>query len=206
MRLIHHDEPISARLRCGSEDAEERNKSGESQNPFHAALDGRGGGMLPPCCNSELKSSLSRSRLRGMISRSGFGWAASCVTILLMFNFVARADDRTNAAPKTVKHADAKTAAKLVEAGKVTVLDVRTHGEFTAGHIAGATNVDFLAGDFAEKATKLDRQKTYLVHCGSGRRSTNCLPQLQRLGFTNLVHLDGGLKGWEAAGNPIEKK
>ena len=118
----------------------------------------------------------------------------------------AAASDSTNPASATVKHVDAKAAAPLVASNAVVVLDVRTSGEFTGGHIAGAINIDFLAGDFAEKAAKLDRSKTYLVHCASGGRSTRCLPQLGKLGFTNLVHLDGGFKAWQSAGNPVDRK
>ena len=118
----------------------------------------------------------------------------------------ARADEKEKSPPNPVQHADARQAAQLVTKTNVVVLDIRTPGEFASGHIAGATNLDFLAGDFSEKLGKLDREKTYLVHCGTGRRSTNCLPQLARLGFTNVVHLDGGLKAWQAAGKPVEKK
>lgn len=97
-------------------------------------------------------------------------------------------------------------AAAIVATNSVTVLDVRTPKEFAGGHIAGAKNLDVLAGDFTEKVAKLERHKTYLVHCATGKRSTNCLPQLQRLGFTNLIHLDGGFRAWQAAGNPVAKK
>jgi phage shock protein E len=105
-----------------------------------------------------------------------------------------------------VKHTDAKQAAKLVATNAVIVLDIRTPDEFADGHIAGATNIDFMAGDFAERLGRLDRQKSYLLHCGSGRRSTNSLPQFSKLGFTNLIHLDGGFSAWQAAGNPVTKK
>lgn len=118
----------------------------------------------------------------------------------------AVAGEATNHPPVRVQHIAPKAAAPLVATNGVVVLDVRTPKEFADGHIAGATNIDFLAGDFAEKVAKLERGKTYLVHCASGRRSTNCLPQLQRLGFTNLIHLDGGIKAWQAAGNPAAKE
>ena len=118
----------------------------------------------------------------------------------------ARADEKEKASPATVTHADAKEAAKLVRKNKVVVLDVRTPGEFAAGHIAGAINIDFQNGDFSERLGKLDRDKSYLVHCAVGGRSTKALPQLSKLGFKHVVHLDGGFKAWQAAGNPVEKK
>src|SRR5262245_34037208 len=84
---------------------------------------------------------------------------------LVFWPVQARADEKTNATPTKVTHDDAKEAAKLVAKKGVVVLDVRTPSEFAAGHIAGATNVDFQAGDFAERLAKLDRERTYLVHC-----------------------------------------
>lgn len=116
------------------------------------------------------------------------------------------AEEKTNAVATVVKNVDAKEAAKLVAAGNITVLDVRTAEEFAEGHIAGATNINFMAKDFATQASQLDRSKTYLLHCASGGRSKRCLPQLKQLGFKEIIHLDGGMSAWEDAGNPVAKK
>ncbi|MGC3959441.1 MAG: rhodanese-like domain-containing protein [Verrucomicrobiota bacterium] len=115
------------------------------------------------------------------------------------------AEEKTNAVTTVVKNVDAKEAAKLVAAGKVTVLDVRSMEEFAEGHIAGATNINFMAKDFAAQVSQLDRNKTYLLHCASGGRSKRCLPQLKQLGFKEIIHLDGGMGAWEDAGNPVAK-
>lgn len=121
--------------------------------------------------------------------------------------YTVQAENKTNAPTITVvTHVDAKTAAKLVAEGKLVVLDVRTAEEFAEGHIAGATNLNFMAKDFAAQVGKLDREKTYLLHCASGGRSTRCLPQLKQLGFKQIIHLDGGFSAWEDAGNPVAKK
>jgi rhodanese-related sulfurtransferase len=109
------------------------------------------------------------------------------------------------AADPAVKHVDAQQAAELLKQKKATVLDVRTANEFKDGHVAGAKHVDFLASDFKAKAGLLDKTKTYLVHCASGKRSTAALPVLRELGFTGLIHLDGGFFAWEDAKLPVEK-
>ena len=88
---------------------------------------------------------------------------------------------------------------------RVIVLDIRTPGEFKAGHIAGATNLNFNAADFARKLDHFDKEKSYLVHCASGRRSTTSLGIFKKLKFKSIIHLDGGIKAWEKAGNPVEK-
>ena len=103
-------------------------------------------------------------------------------------------------------HIDAVGAARLLASRKDTVpVDVRTPAEFSGGHIPGATNIDFIADSFASELAKLDRSKTYVVHCGAGGRSTQSLAVFSRLGFKNVIHLDGGLNGWIAAGQPVDK-
>ncbi len=85
------------------------------------------------------------------------------------------------------------------------VLDVRTPEEFAKGHIPGAKLIDFKATDFTAQIEKLDKSKRYLVHCAAGGRSAKAAEQMVKLGFPNVVNLDGGMKAWEAAGKPVEK-
>ncbi len=115
--------------------------------------------------------------------------------------------EKGSAASETkIDHVDAAGAAKLLAGDqKPVVLDVRTPAEHTAGHIAGAKQIDFSAADFATKVAELDKDQTYLVHCQSGRRSTGSLKVFKKLGFKHIVHLDGGFSGWEDAGQPVVK-
>lgn len=105
----------------------------------------------------------------------------------------------------SVTHVDPATAEKRIAESRVVVLDIRTPQEYAAGHLAGARNLDFNGADFAQKLAQLDRNQTYLVHCASGRRSTQSLETFQKLGFTSVLHLDGGIKAWTKAGKPIQK-
>ena len=119
---------------------------------------------------------------------------------------VSAADAKPAAEKKSVvKRVDAEEFDKLRSDKKNIVLDVRTEAEFKAGHIPGATNIDVNGPDFAEKVAKLDKSKTYLVHCAAGRRSANACGKLEAVGFTNLFDLAPGFKGWEKAGKPVEK-
>ena len=79
----------------------------------------------------------------------------------------------------------------------VTVLDIRTPAEFEQGHITGATLIDFKSSDFADNISKLDKDAAYVVHCASGGRSTKSLEIFKAQGFTNITHMDGGIKGWQ---------
>lgn len=102
-------------------------------------------------------------------------------------------------------HVDPAGAAALIASKPIVVVDVRTPAEYASGHIAGATNLDFRATDFATRVSGLDRQATYLVHCAAGGRSTSSLETFDRLGFTSVVHLDGGLNAWKKAGQATVK-
>ena len=105
-----------------------------------------------------------------------------------------------------VQNVTPEAAAKLLAERKdVVVIDLRTEAEFKTGHIAGAKNIDFRGADFAKQLDALDKGKTYLVHCGSGRRSTSSLEIFQSQKFTSILHLNDGFKAWEAAGKPVEK-
>lgn len=83
------------------------------------------------------------------------------------------------------------------------ILDVRTPSEYAGGHIEGAVNVcSTCETPFANALASLDTGNTYLVHCGSGHRSTIAIQVMQDVGFTNIYHLATGLNQWTADGYP----
>ena len=105
-----------------------------------------------------------------------------------------------------VTHVDAVGAQALLKTKpEAIVLDIRTPKEVAKGHIEGAVFADFYADDFAEQLTRLDKETHYVVHCGSGGRSTKALSTLEELGFTNITHMDGGIQGWNKANLPLTK-
>ncbi len=106
----------------------------------------------------------------------------------------------------SIEHVDAPTAARLIEQHSPAILDLRTPAEYAVAHLTGARLVDFNSPDFARELAKLDRDRTYLIHCASGRRSTAALDTFRELGFRHVIHLDGGLKAWQAAGLPVVKE
>ena len=94
---------------------------------------------------------------------------------------------------------------KLWQDKKNVVLDVRTKKEFENGHIPGAINLDVNAADFDHKVAELQKDKVYLVHCAAGVRSARACDKMSRLGFSHLIDLAPGFKGWEKAGKQVEK-
>ena len=90
---------------------------------------------------------------------------------------------------------DPAEALRLVAAGSVHVLDVRTPEEHRRlGHIPGAIllPVDLVVSGVAT----LPRDRPLLVHCEHGVRSVYACEVLERAGFDDLVHLTGGLATW----------
>jgi hydroxyacylglutathione hydrolase len=79
------------------------------------------------------------------------------------------------------------------------VLDVRKKSEYDSEHIIGAVNAPL---DFVnESMLKLDRDKTYYVHCAAGYRSMIFISILQARGFRNLVNVKGGYNALRESGH-----
>lgn len=114
--------------------------------------------------------------------------------------------DITQKAEFKVTHVDAvKSAAIMKSRPKLVVIDVRTPGEFAAQHIDGAINIDFKNANFATEIAKLDGSQDYLIHCRSGGRSGRSLTTFETAGFSHIIHMDGGMIGWNKANLPTVK-
>lgn len=98
-----------------------------------------------------------------------------------------------------ITHADGRKAVKLVAEKKVAVVDVRTPEEFSLAHIEGAKNINFNGADFEQELARLDKKQPVLVHCAAGGRSTKSLATFKKLGFEQVIHLDGGFTAYEEA-------
>jgi rhodanese-related sulfurtransferase len=85
------------------------------------------------------------------------------------------------------------------------ILDVRTPEEFDSGHIEGATNINYHNDTFVEDLNKLDKNKTYLVYCRTGRRSADTVGIMIRQGFKELYRFDGDIVKWKSEGLPVVK-
>jgi rhodanese-related sulfurtransferase len=86
------------------------------------------------------------------------------------------------------------------------ILDVRTPDEFKSGHIEGAINIDINADSFKNDIGRLDRGKTYLVYCRTGRRSAEAMDIMRNLGFAHLLGIEGDIVKWNAEKLPLVKE
>src|SRR5688572_14573761 len=88
---------------------------------------------------------------------------------------------------------EAFDALRKADTNSTVVLDVRTKDENKAGRIPGSVLIDFNADDFEQQVAKLDKSKTYLVHCAAGGRSARACKKMEKLGFAKLYNLEGGM-------------
>ena len=98
---------------------------------------------------------------------------------------------------------DVQTTATLAEREDVVILDVREQDEWDAGHIPGALFIPM--SEIQARLSEVPTDKTVIVQCRSGNRSSQVTDYLQQQGFTNIRNMAGGLNAWQAAGLPVEQ-
>lgn len=84
-----------------------------------------------------------------------------------------------------------------IQGEHVQLIDVRTAKEYEEGHINGAENIDFLKDDFLLEFEKFNKEKPIYIYCRSGNRSGKAAVQLSKMGFSNIVDLEGGYNAWK---------
>ena len=95
-------------------------------------------------------------------------------------------------------------ATHLINREDALVVDVRDPGEYGAGHILGAKNVPLSRLDDGELAKR--KERPVIVYCDGGERAGKAISVLKKQGFARVVNLSGGIKAWQQAGLPVEKK
>lgn len=98
---------------------------------------------------------------------------------------------------------DAQTANALRTRSDVLMLDVREKWEYAQGHIPGITLLPM--AEVPNRLSEIPRDKTVIVTCHSGNRSSQVAAYLRQQGFTNIHDMQGGIAAWEKAGLPVEQ-
>jgi rhodanese-related sulfurtransferase len=96
-----------------------------------------------------------------------------------------------------------KAMAEKGEAG--LLIDTREESEWAAGHAAGAIwlGKGIIERDIEAKVP--DHDQKMVLYCGGGYRSALAADALQKMGYTNVISLDGGWREWSNGGMPVEK-
>jgi rhodanese-related sulfurtransferase len=95
--------------------------------------------------------------------------------------------------------------ARLAAGETFVLVDVREDGEFAAGHAAGAVHIGKGVIERDIEAKVPDPATALVLYCGGGFRSALAADALQKMGYTNVVSMDGGWSAWVKAGTPTEK-
>lgn len=105
-----------------------------------------------------------------------------------------------------VQQVSSTEVAKMLKSGKkYIVIDVRTPGEFSSGHIKGSINIDISSREAEEKIKKLDPNASYIVHCRTQNRSQAAIKYMVENGFKSIYKMTDGIVGWSRNNLPLEK-
>jgi len=93
---------------------------------------------------------------------------------------------------------------RLERGDRFHFVDVREDSEFAVDHAVGARHIGrgVLERDIEQLIP--DKAADIVLYCGGGYRSALAADNLQRMGYTNVVSMDGGMRGWREAGYAIE--
>lgn len=94
--------------------------------------------------------------------------------------------------------------AKLDRHKPFHLIDVREDHEFGKDHIRGAQHLGKGILERDIETVVPDRQVEIVLYCGGGYRSVLAAYSLQRMGYTNVTSMDGGIRAWREAGYPLE--
>jgi rhodanese-related sulfurtransferase len=94
-----------------------------------------------------------------------------------------------------------EVAADLAKAGPPFLLDVRAPREWAARHIEGSRNLPL--NRLRDHLGDIPRDRSIIVHCAGGYRSSIAASLLQQQGITRLLEMTGGLAAWDAASLPV---
>lgn len=111
-----------------------------------------------------------------------------------------------NDAKSRVKETNLEGYRKMREAGTPHILvDAREDHEWSAGHVAGAVHMSrgIIERDIITQVP--DKNTTLVLYCGGGFRSALVADNLQKMGYTNAISLDGGWKALKESGLELEK-
>ncbi len=87
---------------------------------------------------------------------------------------------------------------------KFQLVDVREESEYASGHLPGAIHIGkgVIERDIEERIP--DHAADIVLYCGGGYRSALAADAVQKMGYTNVISMDGGWRGWKEAEYPIE--
>jgi rhodanese-related sulfurtransferase len=111
------------------------------------------------------------------------------------------ADAKTRVKECTI--ADVKT--RLDRGERFHFVDVREDSEFAVDRARGAQHIGRGVLERDVETLIPEKDAPIVLYCGGGFRSALAAENLQKMGYTNVISMDGGMRAWREAGYPVEK-
>jgi rhodanese-related sulfurtransferase len=94
---------------------------------------------------------------------------------------------------------------RLDRGDKFLLIDVREESEYAKDHLPGAIHLGkgIIERDVEQKIPNTDSEM--ILYCGGGFRSALAADNLQKMGYTNVISMDGGIRDWRGRGYPLVK-
>jgi rhodanese-related sulfurtransferase len=111
-----------------------------------------------------------------------------------------------NESRKRVRETNADEVKSRLDRGdKFILVDVREESEFAKDHLPGAIHLGkgVIERDIEEKVPDLNAP--LVLYCGGGYRSALAADNLQKMGYKNVLSMDGGIRAWREKGFPLTK-
>ncbi|MFZ0733200.1 MAG: rhodanese-like domain-containing protein [Candidatus Sulfotelmatobacter sp.] len=95
---------------------------------------------------------------------------------------------------------------KRIDRGdKFLLVDVREESEFAKDHLPGAVHLGKGVIERDIEGRVPDLHQEMVLYCGGGYRSALAADNLQKMGYTNVISMDGGIRGWREKEYPLVK-
>lgn len=105
-----------------------------------------------------------------------------------------------------VKECTVDDVKRRLDAGeRFTVVDVREESEYAAGHVPGAVHLSKGVIERDIERVVPDPATPLVLYCGGGFRSALATDNIQKMGYTNVISMDGGWRDWTGKGYPTER-
>jgi rhodanese-related sulfurtransferase len=105
-----------------------------------------------------------------------------------------------------VREANVEEVKKKMDLGeKFILVDVREESEFAKDHLPGAIRLGkgIIERDIEARVPDLNAE--IVLYCGGGFRSALAADNLQKMGYKNVISMDGGIRGWREKNYPLTK-
>jgi len=106
-----------------------------------------------------------------------------------------------------IREIDIREVKRRLDAGdKFYLVDVREESEWARGRLPGAVHLS--KGVIERDIEKVipDKSAPIVLYCGGGFRSALAADNLQKMGYTSVISMDGGWRGWTEAGYPTVRE